>query len=227
MKIKKIEHNNYKLLKLKLIKSKILKKDHLIKNLTIESIESRFKKALKIIYSYHINDKKILFVGNSININKEIVKLLRNTRHIFIPKSAWIAGIITNINPSFKFLLKKSVDLTKISQRVLQLKKKSDLVVIMDQNLDLIALEESYSSKLPTITLNSDLNPLNTKSSYKVPGNFVFSKNKLKNNFFYSILLSTLKKSSIQKKKFESLTHKLRTISVFKKSKKSKKYYKR
>jgi hypothetical protein len=97
----------------------------------------------------------------------------------------------------------------------------------MDQNLDLIALEESYSSKLPTITLNSDLNPLNTKSSYKVPGNFVFSKNKLKNNFFYSILLSTLKKSSIQKKKFESLTHKLRTISVFKKSKKSKKYYKR
>jgi ribosomal protein S2 len=107
MKIKKIEHNNYKLLKLKLIKSKILKKDHLIKNLTIESIESRFKKALKIIYSYHINDKKILFVGNSININKEIVKLLRNTRHIFIPKSAWIAGIITNINPSFKFLLKK------------------------------------------------------------------------------------------------------------------------
>jgi ribosomal protein S2 len=227
MKIKKIQHNHSKLLKLKLIKSKILKKDHIIKNLTVESIESRLKKALKIIYSYHINNKKILFVGNSLNINKEIVKLLQNTNHIFIPKSAWIAGIITNTNPSFKFLLKKSVDLTKISQRVLQLKKKSDLVVIMDQNLDLIALEESYSSKLPVITLNSNLNPFDNKSSYKVPGNFIFSKNKLKNNFFYSILLSTLKKSNLQKKKFKCLTHKLRTISVFKKSKKSKKYSKK
>lgn len=226
MKIKKIQINSYKLLKLKLIKSKIFKKDHLIKNLIIEDIESRLKKALKIIYLYHINNKKIIFVGNPLNINKEIIKLLKNTNHIFIPKSAWIAGIITNSNPSFKFLLKKSINLNKISQRVLQLKKKSDLVVIMDKKLDLIALEEGYSSKLPIITLNSDLNPFDHKSSYKVPGNFILPKNKFKNNFFYSILTSTLKKSNFQKKRFKYLTHKLRTISVFKKSKKSKKYYK-
>lgn len=226
MKIKKIQSNNYKLLKLKLIKLKILKKDHIIKNLTVENIESRLKKALKIIYLYHINNKKILFVGNPLNINKEIAGLLQNTKHIFIPKFAWIAGIISNNNNSFKFLLKKSVNLTKISQRILQLKKKSDLIVIIDKNLDLIALEEGYSSKIPTIVLNSGLNPFDSKSNYKVPGDFVLYKNKLKNNFFYSILLSTLKKSNLQKKKFKYLTHKLRTPLIFKKLNKKKKYYK-
>lgn len=226
MKIKNIQNYSYKLLKLKLIKSKILKKYHFEKNLIIESIESRLKKALQIIYLYHINNKKILFVGNPLNINKEIIKILKNTNHIFIPKSAWIAGIITNTKSSFKFLFKKNNNLTKISQQVLKLKKKSNLVVIMNNKLDNIALEESYSSNIPVISLNSDLNPFDTKSSYKIPGDFIFSKNKLKNNFFYSILLATLKKSNFVKKKFK-LTHKLFTMSVLKKSRYNRKYKKK
>lgn len=220
MKIKKIENNNYKLLKLKLLQSKIIKKHHLVNNITLENIESRLKKALQIIYLYHINNKKIIFVGNPLNINKEIIKILENTNHVFIPKSAWIAGFLTNSKSAVKLLLKKNSNLTAISQRLIQLKKKSDLIVIMDQTVDLIALEEGYSSKLPVISLNNNLNFFDYKSNYKVPGNFIFSKNKLKNNFFYSILIATLKKSTVIKKKFNSLVHSLRTPYVFKKIKK-------
>lgn len=223
MKIKKIENNKYKLLKLKILQSKIIKKNHIINNITLETIESRLKKALQLIYLYHVNNKKILFVGNPLNINKEIIKILKNTNHVFIPKSAWIAGFLTNNKASFKLLLKKNSNLNLISQRLVQLKNKSDLIVIMDQKLDQIALEESYSSKIPVISLNNNLNIFDFKSNYKVPGNFIFSKNKLKNNFFYSILISTLKKSILIKKKFSYLAHKLSTPYVFKKIKKYKK----
>jgi hypothetical protein len=229
MKIKKIQSKNYKLLKFNLIKSKILKKNHYKKSIKLEEIEIRLKKALNIIYLYHINNKRILFVGNPLNINKEISQALKSTKHIFIPKSFWISGIITNQNSSFNSIFKKEGNINKISQIVLKLKNKSNLVVIIDKNFEEKALYESYSSRLPIISLNSDLNPFDQKSSYKIPGNFTFSKNNFKNNFFYSLLLSTLKKSNIVKKHFPYLPHKLSTLSVFKKKKyikkKNRNYY--
>ena len=218
MKIKKLQSSEYKLLKLNLIKSKILKKNHTKNKISLNDIEFRFKKALHLIYLYHSSNKKILFVGNPLTINKEISYLLRNTNHIFIPKSTWISGIITNQNSFLKSILKKNNLNYKLSQRVLQLKKKSDLIVIIDKNFESIALKESYFSRVPTIVLNSDLNPFDTFSSYKIPGNFIASKNNLKNNFFYSLLLATLKRSNLMKKHFK--THsKLNLISKVKKIK--------
>jgi hypothetical protein len=203
-----------------------LKKNHLKENVTIDNVGFRLKKVFKIIYSYHINNKKILFIGNPLNINKELISVLKSTKHTFIPKSAWVAGSITaNNTTSFKFVLDRSVNF-KISQRLQKLKKKNDLVIILNEKSDLIALEESYSNNIPVVSLNSSLNPFNFKPSYKIPGNFIFSKNKLKNNFFYSLLLSTLKRSIKVKKKFR-LTHKLLTPSVFKKIKKYKKYFRK
>lgn len=225
MKIKKIT-DSYKLLNLKLVKSKILKKNHLKENVTIDNVGFRLKKVLKIIYLYHINNKKILFIGNPLNINKELISILKNTKHTFIPKSAWVAGSITTNNlTSFKFVLNKDVNY-KISQRLQKLKKKNDLVIILDERSDLIALEESYLNNIPIVSLNSSLNPFNFKPSYKIPGNFIFLKNKLKNNFFYSLLLSTLKRS-IKLKKNYRLTHRLLTPTVLKKTKKYKKYLKK
>lgn len=225
MKIKRII-DSYKLLNLKLVKSKILKKNHFKENVTIDNVAFRLKKVLKIIYLYNINNKKILFIGNPLNINKELITILKDTKHTFIPKAAWVAGSITTNNiTSFKFVLNKSVN-SKISQRLQKLKKKNDLVVILDEKSDLIALEESYSNNIPVISLNSSLNPFNFKPSYKIPGNFIFLKNKLKNNFFYSILLATFKRSIKVKKKY-SIAHKLLTPSVLRKTKKYKKYFKK
>lgn len=218
MKIKRVVNNKSKLLRIKLIKSRTYKKKHYLQNITLEDMEYRLKKALYVIYSYHINNKQIMFVGNPLQINKEIKKILQNSKHIFIPKDAWINGVITNQNTSFKSLLKKQKkDSTNLSKRLLELKKKSDLIVIMDKEIDANALNESYISRIPVISLNSLLSTLNGKSSYKVPGNFISPKNTVTDNFFYSILLATLSKSNYVKKKFPTITHKLGTTAIFKK----------
>lgn len=217
------DRNQYKLLKLKLIKSKILKKKHYVKAITLENIEFRIKKALYIIYLYHINNKRILFVGNPLKINEELSDTLNKTKHIFIPKSAWMAGVITNQYSSFSSQFKHEPQINKMTEKLLQLKKKSDLVVIVDQTLETKALEESYISKIPSISLNSDINIFDGKSSYKVPGNLVTSKHEINSSLFYSLLMATLKKARKTKKRF-SLQHKLKTVSVLKKNKRNNKY---
>jgi ribosomal protein S2 len=205
MKIKKIQRNKrYKLLKFNLIHSKIIKKNHLKIKISADDIETRLKKALKLIFFYHVSNKKILFVGNPLNINKEISKLLNKTKHIFIPNDAWTFGMITNVIdfsfPSY-FFKKEKKNLNILCHKIAKIKKKSDLVVIIDENNEVQALKESYSTRLPVITLNSNLNPFEDKPSYKIPGNFICSKSKTKNNFFYLILLTTLKKAQKIKKK--------------------------
>jgi hypothetical protein len=227
MKIKKVGYKDkYKLLKFNLVSSKIIKKSHvdMVENekSTIDEVESRLRKALRLIYLYHINSKKILFVGNPLSINNEITKLLKKTKHIFIPKSAWISGLITNQKSSFNLFFKKESKINNtLYQKLLLLKKKSDLVVIMDEKTESQSLDESYNERLPIITLNSDLNPFNFKSSYKIPGNFICAKNKLENNFFYLILLAALKKAEVFKKRFPILVYKLKPgdLNYFKRRK--------
>ena len=226
MKIEKVTYNKYKLLRINTIKSKVYKKKHYLKNITLEDIEYRLKKALFIIYSYHLNNKRILFVGNPLNINLKIQKILGKTKHLFIPKDTWVKGIITNQNSSLKSIFKKSDENNgKISKIILQLKKKSDLVVVMDKDVDVDALKESYTSRTPVISLNNYLSQFDLKSSYKVPGNFILQKNNLTNSLFYSLLVSTLNRSNRIKQKFPKTQHKLNTTNIFKK--RSKRRYKR
>lgn len=210
---------NYKLLDLKLLKSKILKKKHDFKNITIKDVSYRLRKALHIIYLYHTSKKRITFVGNPLNINKEITKLLQKTDHKFLPTSAWMAGIITNRYNSLKWLFKKEKNtLNKISQRLLNFKKRNDLVVILDKELNSVALNESFKSKIPIISLNNNLNPFDLGSDYKIPGGFLVSKGEIKNNIFYSILVSIFKKAIQTKLKFPSFfRQKSSTINIIKK----------
>jgi len=193
MKINKIKSYNYKLLKLKLIKTKIYKKKHngFIK---IEDIISRLKKSLHIIYKYHINNKKILFIGTPINIDTRFKKLLQTTRHILIPEFLWMNGIITNQFSCFKYLSKnQNLINNKISEILFKLKNKSDLIVILNNNP---ALDEGYLARIPIISINCDLDISDRKSSYKIPGNFQFRKKKIRDTFFYSILIAIFKKAN-------------------------------
>lgn len=219
--------HNYKLLNLKLIKSKILKKKHYLKNIGIKDINCRLRKALRIIYLFHASKKRITFVGNPLNINKKISKLLQETGHKFLPTSAWMAGIITNRYNSLKWMFKKEKNiLTKISQRLLNFKKRSDLVVILDKNLNFVALDESYKSKIPIISLNNSLNPFDLGSDYKVPGDFLVSKGDIKNNLFYAVLVSIFKQATQTKFKFPRFFRKrLSTLDAIKKSESINKKY--
>lgn len=85
MKIKNLTQSRIKLFKLKLIKTKVYKKESTFKYLKIENVLYLLKKSLQIIYKYHINQKKILFL-NSFFMNK-IKTILQNTKHTFLTES--------------------------------------------------------------------------------------------------------------------------------------------
>lgn len=124
MKLNKINLYKSKILKLKLVQTKIYKKSY-NNFIKIEDISSRLKKALCIIYNYHMNNKRIIFIGVPINIISKLKKLLGKTKHIIIPESIWVPGLFTNQEVCFKYLAKnpKSME-NKISDILFQLKKK-------------------------------------------------------------------------------------------------------
>lgn len=209
MKINKITNYKYKLLKLKLIKTKIYKKNS-NNFIQIENIINKLKKALTIIYKYHINNKRILFVGSPIYIDPKLKNLIKNTKHRIIPESIWINGLITNKTTCFNYISKnQKVINSKVSEILFQMKKRGDLIVILDASLNRTVLEEGYLDKTPVISLGSTLEISDQKSSYKVPGNFKFTNKKTRDTFFYSIL------SAVFKKAHKELKAKIRLKKLF------------
>jgi ribosomal protein S2 len=197
MKIKNTIKYQNKLLKLKLIKTKIYKKNNTFMKLKIEDVEYRLKKGLQIIYKYHINGKKILFVGNSSTIETKIKILLKNTKHLFIPEYSLLNGIITNKQQFSPDLPKKSS-----YNKTPKLKNKHHLIIICDKQINNNILSEGYKTKTPIIFLGSNLDIFNIKSSYKIPGNFLLAKKKIRDHFFLALLEAIFRKSktSILKK---------------------------
>lgn len=210
MKIRKIKKFQYTLLKLNLIKSQVYKKkiqknnhDDVF-NIKTELIELHLKRALQVIYKYNMSHKKILFIGIPQNFQKKFAKILKNTKHVAIPQSIWINGILSNRYAIFRYLYlkrrknikKKNWLQNKIIYFLISVIKQPDLIVIFDQNLEKNVLNETYKLKLPIVTLGSNLY-FNTKSSYKVPGNFQ-ELYKRRQHAILLILVSILKKAPLE-----------------------------
>lgn len=195
MKINKIKSYNYKLLKLKLLNTKIYKKKH-NNFIKIESITNRLKKSLHIIYKYHSSNKKILFIGTPVNSDVKFRNFLQHTKHTLIPESLWMNGIITNKLSCFKYLSKNQKLINnKISELLFKIKDKSDLIVVLNGLENSSAINEGYLARIPIISINCNLDATDMKSSYKVPGNFQFKKKKSRDTFFYSLLIAVIKRA--------------------------------
>ena len=193
--MKKINLYKNKLIKLKLIQTRIYKKNY-NNFIKIEDISSRLKKALHIIYNYHMSNKRIVFIGTPLNVSYKFKKLLKTTKHILIPESIWVPGLLTNQETCFKhFTRNPKSNENKTSKILFQLKKKIDLIIVLNFIYNQEAINEAYLSRIPSISLNCDLDVLNNISSYKIPGNFKFTKKKIRDVIFYSILVATLKKA--------------------------------
>ena len=190
MKIKTKSKNQYKLLKLKLIKTKIYKKNQIFKFLSLEDIEHRLKKSLQIIYKYHINNKKILFISSFPILNLKLKNILKNTKHLFISQHVWLNK---KLKTKQQFLSKKT-----LLNNILKIKK--DLIVILDKLINTNIIKESYNTKTPIIFLGDNLNIFNNKLNYKIPGNFLINKKKINSNFFLTLLKIILKKKLYNKK---------------------------
>jgi len=196
MKIHRQTKHSSKLVKLKLIKTKIYKSND--KNFTkIEDVVYKLKKALHIIYKYHINNKRILFVGTP--IENPLNDIIKTTKHLLIAEKIWMNGIITNQSSWFKSLSKNQKTLNrKVSTVLFKTKQKSDLIVILDSSSNFNAIKEGYVAKIPVISLNLNKNK---NYGYNIPGNFKFTSKKTRDNFFYSMLSSTLRKGTLNIKK--------------------------
>jgi ribosomal protein S2 len=200
MKIKKINLKKSKLLKLNFINTKLYKKIS-INFITINEIIIRLKQSLQIIYKYHTNNKRILFIGFSNTINNKFKYILKNTNHILLPNFIWPNGVLTNKNSCLEYILKNQTSINhQLSKTLFKFHKKVDLIVLLDSFSEENILNESYTSKIPTISLNDSLNIFDLRTSYKILCNLNFSRKNFKNNFFYSILNSLFKKAKLVKK---------------------------
>lgn len=168
---------------------------------SLKQIEVHLKKISNIIYKYHITNKKILFVG----FPKSFSAILHDTKHLSIPESIWFNGMLTNrtMNTSSpQTFTKKQMRLpVNIHQLLLRLKKKLDLVIVYNLNNKDTAVEESYITRIPVITISKDLNILDSNATYKAPGNYSFiDEKRINNNVFYSIIKTTLSRAITTKK---------------------------
>jgi ribosomal protein S2 len=215
---------NFKLLNLKLANSNLIIKSLKKNTLGLLATISQIKKVFKIIYRYHISKKRIIFIGNPVYINKQLTTMLKKTKHLFVPHSAWVAGHIANRFTRSKI---SHTENTPKLFSIRKLKKKSSLVVIINPLKDSIAINEHHAVKLPVIALNSKADMLNETSTYKIPVKLTSLKADLNLFLFYSLLLSVFKTAHLKKyKRYAKQIQKYR-LSLKHKIKKPYRSYKR
>jgi ribosomal protein S2 len=207
MRIKnRIIHKN-KFIKLKLLETKIYTNTFKNSNKLI-NITTSLKKILNLIYKYHINNKRILFIGPSIEqTNLNFQKIFKSTKHLILPKSIWMNGIITNSTACFKYIIKNQDIINKnFYKAIYKLNSNIDLIVILESFYTKNILKEGYLAKIPVILLeNTNTKNVKLKPNYLVSGNFKLSEKKTKENFIYLILFSIFKKINKIKNKNKKL----------------------
>jgi len=189
MKLKKIRIKKYKLMRMYLTKYEAYIKDSsfmFVSDNVLDRLEISFKKALFIIYQYHIYDKRILFIGLPYSRERKILRVFLNSNHIFIPRSVWQQGLIGN-KDSVSQISKKNI----YFQKLLEVKENPHLVVIFNEANLSNMVSEILKLSIPIVYFGNSIKGFEG-ISYFIKGNFV--KKKMK-NFFQFLIYSVLKQS--------------------------------
>lgn len=204
MKINSSKTRNYKLFKHNLLKLQIYSNKNSVdifnfSETTLEQLESYLKQVLKIVYEYHINHFKILFIGFPVVSKLKHKKLIHFTNHNFISEKLWVSGIFRNRFSILTYLnLIQSQNFSESLKLLLSVKTKPDLVVIFNQNVEMNAINEFYKTRIPILSFNVDFSNI-SKITYNVFGNFNFNKKSTKMTYFF-LFHSLLKKIPFSKK---------------------------
>jgi hypothetical protein len=120
-------------------------------NVLIESrcqeILSSFKKSLRILFTYHVKKKFILFIG--------LPKLLAMEINYYTPHAAFSKYV--NLSGGLLHISKYKGIILVVKKRlqIKKLKKKPDLIVLFDHVNANHIVEESYLIKIPLICVNT------------------------------------------------------------------------
>ena len=158
---------------------------------TAEGLEKleQFLKAIKL------QNKKVLFVGTKPQAALEIQRLVAPAGHFYVDKK-WTPGLLTNFTElrkridyylqlkgqfesgdinkyTKKEIAKFKKDLEKLEASyggVAEMRKKPDVVVVLDAVTDRIAIEEAHNAGIATAAM-VDANADPDRIDYPVPGN--------------------------------------------------------
>lgn len=190
MKLKKLKRLNYSNLELQIFKLFSKKKKFNSKTET-KLTEILLNKIANIIYLYHITDKTILFLG----FPKNFTKVLKTTKHILVPEFIWQNNMFNSTTHN-----KKTKTPKNIFKLQTKLKKKVDLIVINNLDINMAAFKESYLARIPAITITKKIEISKIKSSYNSTGNYNFFNEKTESiNFFYLFLKTILIRAKTKK----------------------------
>lgn len=170
MKLRKLEFKQ--ILKLHLLKHRTYEQPSiknnsmsLITDLTLNETIFNLKKALQIIFQYHIRNKRILFVGVPTKLETKINKA---TNHVAISQDMNIQGFISNCSNRNLTSVKQTNNQKTIKFKSLlpKLAKKPDLVVVVAHEKADAIYKECVVAKLPIINFKAEGVSKETWSTY-------------------------------------------------------------
>ena len=170
MKLRKLEFKQ--ILKLHLLKHRTYEQPSLKNNnmnpvtdLSLNETIFNLKKALQIIFQYHIRNKRILFIGVP---NKLELKINKTTNHVAIPQDFNIQGLISNRSNKNLMGAKQINKQNPIKFKSLlpKLSKKPDLVVVVAHEKPDAIYKECAVAKLPVINFKTKDISKETWSTY-------------------------------------------------------------
>lgn len=170
MKLRKLKFKQ--ILKLHLLKHNIYeqsptKNNHInsITELTLNETIFNLKKSLQIIFQYHTQNKRILFIGLPSKLGSKINKI---TNHAAVPQDINVQGLISNqSNGNFATIKQTTKSKTiKFKSLLPKLLKRPDLVVIIAHDKTNGIYKECVIAKLPVINFKTENISKKTWSTY-------------------------------------------------------------
>jgi ribosomal protein S2 len=208
MKLKHIKIKKYKMMRLYLSKYEAYKTSKIAFgsiDTILDRLEIGLKRALFVIYQYHIFNKTILFIGLPQSMDKRFVQVLLKSKHIFVPSYAWEKGSMGN-----KMSISKQSRNFSYFKKFLEMKNNPQLIVLLNEGRLQNIVPECQKLCIPIVYIGSHTEEIDS-NSYIVEGNFITRKMK---NFFHFLIYSILKKSPVREQKTSNFVYSSRIKRV-------------
>lgn len=190
MKMKKIYYQNYKFMKYETLKLKALE-NHSSKVLLATKVDETnlfLKKALVVIFKYHLKNKKILLAGMNSEIHNKYIDKLKKTRHVFIPEYKTDERFFTRSIEKNMVMNAKKAPL---------LKNSISLIIILNPKVQPLLVRKAAKLKIPLILFTTESGTIE-HHCYKIPSEPIRFE-KIRKNFF-SLFFNTMTKSNLNEK---------------------------